>query len=370
MPVGRISSCNQYITDEAIAANSLDGRAAEKTSEGGIVEGQQEGDGRLLQILARLQLHFGGARRKLVPRTGGKTVVAAIDAIADHRPEFVRDRPLVLNGEIGDAAARIQLVGSGEGCRGAGVEAGAAGAAMILLGLIETQLGRGEHAAQKQPGAMAAADEIGMFALPAETGRGGKRLFHYRGSVDEDLHILTGAGSKARGDLLQPPLDDVMVIAVAGIDRNGCLVRFQKQVARVFLRAVIETEHDDGAHITPERFGFRPTRLGFLHPRHGAVVAIVEELPQPLRCKRNAVGYRDATEIEAERNRLPTNEIRQFARAYPLLVVGNVDRLTSRDLLCGIYKLRRRPQQITGRPDLRNPDRRSARRGQDAGCVR
>lgn len=171
---------------------------------------------------------------------------------------------------------------------------------MIPLGLVNTELGGGEHAAQKQPGAMAAADEIGVLALPAETGGGGKRLFHHRGGIDEDFHILTGAGSKARGDLLQPPLDDVMVIAVAGIDRNGCLVWFRKQATRIFVRPVIEAEHDDGAHIAPERFWLRPTRLGFLHPRHGAVVAILEKLPQPLRCKRNAVGRRDATQIEAE----------------------------------------------------------------------
>ncbi|MOA31901.1 hypothetical protein D3C78_1530820 [compost metagenome] len=63
----------------------------------------------------------------------------------------MRDRPLVLDGEIGDAAASVQLIGCGKGSRRTGIETGAAGTAMILFGLIETEFGRGEHAAEKQP---------------------------------------------------------------------------------------------------------------------------------------------------------------------------------------------------------------------------
>ncbi|MFN6986260.1 MAG: hypothetical protein ACK4OI_15655, partial [Rhizobium oryzihabitans] len=68
-----------------------------------------------------------------------------------------------------------------------------------------------------------------------------------------------------------------------------------------------------------------------------AVVTLVEKLPQPFRCKRNAVRRRDAAEIKAERKRLLTNEIRQFACAYPLLVAGDVDSRFSCRLFCDIY---------------------------------
>ena len=51
-----------------------------------------------------------GARRvgEAVPRADREAIVAAIDAVADRRPEFLRDRPLMLDREIGDAAPRIE----------------------------------------------------------------------------------------------------------------------------------------------------------------------------------------------------------------------------------------------------------------------
>ena len=114
--------------------------------------------------------------------------------------ELVRDRPLVLDGEVGDAAPRIEPVGRREGVGRADVEAGAAGAAMIGLRRVGRQLGAGEDRAEEQPGAELAADEIGVLALPAEAGRGGERLFHQRRGVDEDLHLAAGARLEAAGE--------------------------------------------------------------------------------------------------------------------------------------------------------------------------
>ncbi|KVK52936.1 hypothetical protein L904_01165 [Agrobacterium sp. LY4] len=184
---------------------------------------------------------------------------------------------------------------------------------------------------------MGAADEVGVLALPAETGGGGKRFFHYRCGIDKDFHILTGARGKTGGDFLQPPLDDVVIITIAGIDRDGSLVGFGKQAARIFFRTVVQPEHDDGAHVSPERFRLCPAGLGFLHPRHRAVIAIVEKLSQPFGCERHAVRRGDATQIEAERKRFLTNEVRQFMRAYSLLFARDVDGRLSRGLFCGIY---------------------------------
>lgn len=52
---------------------------------------------------------------------------------------------------------------------------------------------------------MGAADQIGVFALPAETRGCGKRFFHHRRSVYEDLHVLAGARGKTGGDFFQSP---------------------------------------------------------------------------------------------------------------------------------------------------------------------
>jgi hypothetical protein len=76
----------------------------------------------------RLASHAG----ELVPRANSEAVVAAIDAIAHGAAEFTGDRALMLDGEVGNAAPRIETVGGGEGVGRTDVEAGAALAAMIL----------------------------------------------------------------------------------------------------------------------------------------------------------------------------------------------------------------------------------------------
>ena len=126
---------------------------------------------------------------ELVPRAHREAIVAAIDAVADRFAEFVRDRSLVLDGEIGDAAPRIELVGRGKCRRRTDVEAGPAGAAMIGLGIIARQLERGEDRAEKQPRAELARHEIGVLALPAQPRRLRQRLFHHGGGVDEHLDL-------------------------------------------------------------------------------------------------------------------------------------------------------------------------------------
>ena len=63
---------------------------------------------------------------ELVPRADRQAIVAAIDAVADRRAEFVRDRPGMLDRQIGDAAPRIEPIGRGKGVGRAGALAGVA----------------------------------------------------------------------------------------------------------------------------------------------------------------------------------------------------------------------------------------------------
>src|SRR3546814_2035499 len=64
---------------------------------------------------ARQEGRIGRALRELVPRADGEAVVAAVDAVAHGGTERARDLPLVLDGEIGDAAPRIEPIGPEEG---------------------------------------------------------------------------------------------------------------------------------------------------------------------------------------------------------------------------------------------------------------
>ena len=68
---------------------------------------------------------------------------------------------------------------------------------MIALRLVDHKIGGGEHRAEKQPGAMRAADEIGVLALPAEPGRCRQRLFHHRRGIDEDLDVLASSAPQS-----------------------------------------------------------------------------------------------------------------------------------------------------------------------------
>ena len=83
------------------------------------------------QAVARVEVGQRAAAGEFVPGADELTVVAAIDAVADQRPQFQRDRAVVFDGEIRDAAARIQPVWRHDGAGRAGVDAGAAGTAVV-----------------------------------------------------------------------------------------------------------------------------------------------------------------------------------------------------------------------------------------------
>ena len=77
--------------------------------------------------------------------------------------------PVVLDRQVGDAAAGIETVGRGERVRGADVEAGAAGAAMVGGGLVRLQVRAGEDRPEQQPVAVLARDQHGVLC-PASRG--------------------------------------------------------------------------------------------------------------------------------------------------------------------------------------------------------
>ena len=131
------------------------------------------------------------------------------------------DRSLVLDGEVGDAASRIEPVRRRECRRRADVEAGAAGAAMIAFGVVGRQIERGEDRAEKQPGAELARHQVGVLALPADAGGRGERLFHHRRGVDEDLDLAAGRVDQPAANRFEPRFDHVVIIVAAGIDRDA-----------------------------------------------------------------------------------------------------------------------------------------------------
>ena len=88
---------------------------------------------------------------KFVPWAGGETVVAAIDPVADQGPQRRVYRSFVLDGQVGDAAPCVDLVGTGKGSRRADIETGAAGATVVNLRRIDVQIRGREHRAEEKP---------------------------------------------------------------------------------------------------------------------------------------------------------------------------------------------------------------------------
>src|SRR5256885_3316395 len=73
--------------------------------------------------MAHLEIRVRGRARELVPRTHQLAVVTAVDAIADRLAQLNRNGAVVLDGEIGDAAPRIQPPGGDDRTGGAGRDA-------------------------------------------------------------------------------------------------------------------------------------------------------------------------------------------------------------------------------------------------------
>ena len=71
-----------------------------------------------------------GGVGETVPGTDRQAIVAAIDAVADRFAVFQRNLAFMLDGEIGDAFARVELAAAIERLRRADIEAARAGAAV------------------------------------------------------------------------------------------------------------------------------------------------------------------------------------------------------------------------------------------------
>src|SRR5579863_2926849 len=102
--IAAVADGDHYIAQEAVAADPLDRRLAEQGAECGAVQCRQHGQWRRLQFLARPKLDLGCMAREFVPGAYRQAIVTAKYAVAHRLAEFTRDRALVLDGQIGNAA--------------------------------------------------------------------------------------------------------------------------------------------------------------------------------------------------------------------------------------------------------------------------
>src|SRR5262249_5250963 len=159
---------DQHVAHEAVAPGALDRRSGKELAERGIVEEHEIGERRRLQLPACRELRLVAGLRELVPGAHRQAIVAAIYAVADRAAPLARARSCVLDGEGGEAAARIEPVGRRKRRGRADVETGAAAAAVILFRRVRSKLEGGKNRSEEQPRPELARDEIGVLALPAD----------------------------------------------------------------------------------------------------------------------------------------------------------------------------------------------------------
>src|SRR5262249_31968969 len=157
--IAGVGGGDQHIADESVAAGALDWRAAEAGAERCLVELEQFRKRRIVALRPDREPWLVRDAGELGPGAYGQKIVAAEDAVAHGRAELRRDVPFMLDGEVGDAGPRIELIWRQKRIGRTHFEAAPARTAMILLRRIGIDLRGGEDRAEKQPRAEVARDE-------------------------------------------------------------------------------------------------------------------------------------------------------------------------------------------------------------------
>ena len=233
--------------------------------------------------------HLAGVDGELVPRAGRKAIVAAIDAIAKQRPQFLIDRAAMLDRQVGNAAPRIQLERRRKGPGGAGVQTGGAAAAVVALGRVGRQVQRGEDRAKEEPVPQFARQDVGVLALPAQPRRLRQRLFHHRRGIDKDLDLGSRLIDQPAADALQPRLDQVVIVAALRIDADRAPVRAVKVHTGIVAGGIDLGQHHDRPRFSPQRGRVAAPVRPLGHPAHLPVPSLRDEIGQPRRRLRDRV---------------------------------------------------------------------------------
>src|SRR3954471_17710680 len=126
----RIAEAHREVAQPALVADAPDRRATQALVEISLGPGEKVDQRRLVEAIADLEIRLGRGLRESVPRADELAIVAAVDAVADQRAQLFRNRAFVLDREVGDAAARVELVGTDDRLRRTDVDAALAGPAM------------------------------------------------------------------------------------------------------------------------------------------------------------------------------------------------------------------------------------------------
>jgi len=249
---------------------------------------------------ARLKQRIGRDDGFGVPGADVLADVAAVKPLTDRAVIFGWDLVAMLDGQIGDALSRIELIGRGDRAGRTGVDAAAAGAAAVDGRIVGWQIERRDDLPQQQPASDPLVDRAGVLSLPADPGSGGQLLFHHRRRVDACARHSIGtllANPVRQG--VQAFLDDLVIIHAQRVARDApmpmaLVLRHRRQ------RHVIVHRHADHAARPRHVHGWiGPLVEAPRHPRHRPVLSLVQPAPQVIPILRR-LGPRDPHQLKPQ----------------------------------------------------------------------
>src|SRR5262245_28126104 len=294
-----VSQSDRQVAQPALVADAPDRRAAQPLVELGFAPGEELHQRSLIQTVPGPEISFRRELGKPIPWANQLAVVAAVNPVADQRPQPFRDGTLVLYGQIGNAAPRVELVGPADRLRRADLHAAFTGSTGIGDFFIHWQWQVAVDFAEEEPRAGVPAEQQGVLAAPSDAGARGELHFHHRRRVGE--HPVAEPAD-LRGDavaeLLQPVAQHLVIVAPAGVAGD---VRFLR--ARLdSLSSVIQVVHAAGDDA--QRAGLELGRAGAeravaRHILHLAMPSFPQPLEQP-RLGGGEISVGDADRLEAE----------------------------------------------------------------------
>ncbi len=143
------------------------------------------------RVLRRLRHKCGfvGCRDASIPGTHLLADIAAENPISDTRSQFRRDRTTLFDGQIADAARRVQNIGFDERGGRTGIQARSTRAAVIsLLGGVVVEFLVSEQSGQEEPASQLPVEQQGVLADPAQPGQLCELPFQQRRGIDHAAH--------------------------------------------------------------------------------------------------------------------------------------------------------------------------------------
>src|SRR2546430_3026073 len=129
----RVAQAHGEIAQPPLVADPPDGAAFHATRELFFGPREQGDKVRVIQAVSHRKIALATDLRELVPRTNELAIVATVDTVADQRAQRLRNAALQLDGEIRDAAPRVELVRPDDRPGRTDVDPGVAADAVLAL---------------------------------------------------------------------------------------------------------------------------------------------------------------------------------------------------------------------------------------------